>query len=36
MFLPDESEETLFVLRGRLTNFSCYQTKYVEEREMTN
>lgn len=36
MFLPDESEQILFVLRGRLTNFSCYQTKCVEEREMTN
>lgn len=35
VFLPNESEETLLVLRGRLINFSSYQRKCVEEREMT-
>jgi len=35
VFLPDESEEILFVLRGRLISFSCYQRKCVEDREMT-
>lgn len=35
MFLPDESEEIIFVLCGRLMNFSCYQRKFIEEREMS-